>query len=95
MSLKKLQEDVREHDRRLGWVNDLPHQTLLHIVEELGEVSRELLKCGDYKPQQGSRQRMSEEIVDLLYLNLKLANLLGLDLDKTWEDIGERYAEKI
>ena len=48
MSYAELQEQVKKYDQDRNWI-DQPYQTLLHMQEELGEISRELLAEQDYK----------------------------------------------
>jgi len=94
MVFNELQRQVAEYDRRFGWTSDRPEQTVLHMQEELGEISRELLKAGGYKKGGFDAGRLNDEITDLLYLTLKLGNLMKLDLDRGWEKIQGRYGDK-
>ena len=94
MGFKKLQKQVRDFDRNFGWTSDRPEQTVLHMQEELGEISRNMLKLQKYKKESFSKDEMNDEISDLLYLTLKLGNLLGIDLDEGWGRIEKRYQGK-
>jgi NTP pyrophosphatase (non-canonical NTP hydrolase) len=94
MGFNELQRQVARYDKGFGWVGDKPEETLLHMQEELGEIAREMLKRGGYKKGGYDPQRMNDEITDLLYLTLKLGNLLELDLDVAWAKIAERYKGK-
>ncbi|MBU0761415.1 MAG: hypothetical protein KKD39_00170 [Candidatus Altiarchaeota archaeon] len=94
MAFNELQGLVRDLDLRFGWVSDSPDQTVLHMQEELGEISREMLKRSKYKKEVFEPSKLNDEIADLIYLTLKLANLLDLDVDDAWERITKRYCVK-
>jgi NTP pyrophosphatase (non-canonical NTP hydrolase) len=94
MALNELQKQVKEYDKKKGWTKDTPEEAVLHMQEELGEIARELLKKSGYKKGKYDPQELNDEITDLLYLTMKLGNLLELDLDEGWDRIGERYEGK-
>ncbi|MBD3388591.1 MAG: hypothetical protein GF416_05940 [Candidatus Altiarchaeales archaeon] len=94
MGLYELQEQVREFDRRFGWAGDVPEHTLLHMQEELGEISRNILRKTGYRKETFDGEEVNDEISDLIYLTFKLGNLLGLDLDEGWNRLEERYEKK-
>jgi len=90
----ELQKKVKEYDARFGWTEDALQETALHMSEELGEISRELLRASGYKGDTLDKEALGDEIADLLYLTIKLGNLTGLDLSKSWERIEKRYESK-
>ena len=94
MAFNELQGQVREYDRLFGWTRDKPEHTLLHMQEEVGEISRHMLRMLNYKEGKFDRGKINDEITDLLYLTLKLGNLLDLNLDDGWGRIKERYKRK-
>jgi NTP pyrophosphatase (non-canonical NTP hydrolase) len=94
MTFNELQKQVAEHDKAFGWTKDKPEQTVLHMQEEVGEIARELLKKAGYKKGKYDPEELNDEITDLLYLTLKLGNLMGLDIDNGWARIGRRYKGK-
>jgi NTP pyrophosphatase (non-canonical NTP hydrolase) len=94
MALYELQQKVTEFDKRFGWVGDKPEHTALHMQEEVGEIAREILKSAKYKSGKYDPQDLNNEITDLIYLTLKLGNLMSLNLDEGWERIGKRYEGK-
>ena len=94
MTFNELQREVGAFDRRFGWTNDDPEHIVLHMQEEVGEISRNMLKKLNYKKGGYDPEKMNDEISDLLYLALKLGNLLNLDIDEGWGRIGERYKTK-
>jgi NTP pyrophosphatase (non-canonical NTP hydrolase) len=94
MGFNEMQRKVAEHDKEFGWVGDRPEETVIHMQEELGEIAREMLRRAGYKKEKYDPQKVNDEISDLLYLTLKLGNLLELNLDEGWEKIGRRYEPK-
>jgi NTP pyrophosphatase (non-canonical NTP hydrolase) len=94
MAFNELQRQVAEYDKTFGWTKDKPEQTVLHMQEEVGEIARELLKKAGYKRGKYDPEELNDEITDLLYLTLKLGNLMNLELDKGWGRICERYKDK-
>ncbi len=78
MTLKDWQAWVAAFDEARGWQEVAPEHTALHLLEEFGEVARELLRHAAYKE---GRARHAEEMADFLLLFLKLANQLGVDLE--------------
>jgi len=94
MDITEMQDQVRKFDLKHKWDKDEPTQIALHAVEELGELARELLKEEGYKKGQASKTEISSELMDLLYLILKLANKYNISIDSEWRKTIERYAKK-
>jgi NTP pyrophosphatase (non-canonical NTP hydrolase) len=94
MTLNELQRHVGEYDRRFGWTGDRPEHTLIHMQEEVGEISRHILRMLNYREGEFDRSEVNDEISDLIYLTLKLGNLLDLNLDEGWDRIVGRYESK-
>jgi len=94
MTLSEFQNQVREYDEKFGWTKDSPIQNLVHLQEELGEMARLILAREGYKDGSFSKQEFAEELVDTLYLTLKLANHYEIDLDDAWACVEERYGKK-
>ena len=76
--MSELQKRLRRFDRERGWDGVRPEHTLLHLLEELGEVARELLREVGYK--EGEVQ-LTGELADVGLLLYKLADQLGIDLE--------------
>jgi NTP pyrophosphatase (non-canonical NTP hydrolase) len=64
------------------------------MSEELGEISRRILRHEGYKNERFDKKELAEEITDILYLTLKLANSFKIDLDQDWDTMWERYEKK-
>jgi len=90
MAYRVLQQQVRDYDAKLGWVDESP-QVALHMSEEVGEIARLMLRLEGYKKEEFSGPELGQEICDLLYLTLKLANNHDIDVDDAWERMWTRY----
>ncbi|MFH0861042.1 MAG: MazG nucleotide pyrophosphohydrolase domain-containing protein [Candidatus Altiarchaeota archaeon] len=88
------QKQVREYDRRFGWDSDRASHIALHIQEELGEVARRVLRDEGYKKERFDKGELAQELTDILYLTLKLANKYDIDLDSEWELMWNRFKKK-
>ena len=69
-----------------------PLMMLSRLSEELGELARAVShKHGQKRPKPGEKEGdIAEEIADLLFVLLCLANEQKLDLDKAWEGLLEK-----
>ncbi len=87
MNIKEAQDAVKKFVEERNW--DTPAQEILiHLYEELGEVSRNVLKKSNYGGQhvKESEINMDEELADVFYLLLKLSNKYNVDLSTAFED---------
>jgi NTP pyrophosphatase (non-canonical NTP hydrolase) len=91
---KEAQRQVAEYDEKYGWTDDTPGQVVMHMQEELGEISRLMLRLEGYKNEGFSREALAEEITDIEYLLLKLANKFGIDVESEWDGMWPRYEAK-
>lgn len=93
-NLSRLQEEVNAYDSKYGWEGDKESHIALHMMEEVGEVARQILRLEGYKKEPYDKKNLSEEIIDLLYLTVKLANKAEIDLEKEWAASFARYDKK-
>ena len=94
-NLTNYQRQVREYDNRHGWNRDDAEDIVLHMSEELGEISRNILRYSGYKKEIFDREKLAGEITDLLYLLFKLANKFDINLESEWNLMWDRYKIKI
>ena len=95
-TIKEAQEEVSQYDKKYGWEDDGAEYIAIHMSEELGEISRRILRHGGYKKERFDKKELAEEITDLLYLTLKLANKFGIDVEGEWNgDMWKRYEKKV
>lgn len=84
-----LQEYLRGKDFRGG----KPEPYFYKLVEEVGELSRALLIGAPHASDESFKGSVEEEIWDVMYYILCIANELGIDLEK-WIKIKEDYNNK-
>lgn len=77
--MNKLQEEVDKLIQEIGgyWA---PFEMLAALVEELGELSEEMLKFENVKGN-GKIENLKEEIGDVLFALLCIANYYGIDAE--------------
>ena len=85
MDLRAYQQWVEEFDRARGWDLCPATDSLAHLVEELGEVTRCILVLHGYRPstpaeREDWRNQLGEELADLVTFAVKLAYTYQLDL---------------
>lgn len=73
-----------------------PLMMIARLTEELGEVSRAVSHHhGEKKPKPGEPMGdIAEEIGDLLFVLVCLANSLGIDLDESWALLKRKLYER-
>jgi len=99
MEIKKAQDLVYEHLIKIGYTKSetTPVHAFLHLVEEIGEVSRALLhketKRGKFS-NSTDPGIIEDEVADIFWQTLKLASYLKIDLDKAFVDKLEKNWNK-
>lgn len=84
MHIREYQAWVQAWDAARGWDQVAPTHTLLHAMEELGEVARVILRREGYKPSATPDQwqvELREEMSDVFVFLFKLAYQCGLDVE--------------
>lgn len=104
MSLNKLQKGVDKwiSQYKIGYFK--PLEILARLTEEVGELARELNdRFGPKKKKPTEKkQEVGDEIADIFFTLICLANSLGINLDKSFEKMmkklntrdKKRYARK-
>ncbi len=92
--------DIREAQERVdAWISRFeegywpPLAILARLVEEVGELSRELNHRFGSKPKRGdeAERDLALEIGDVLFVLLSLANQQGIDLSSALEAVMVKY----
>jgi NTP pyrophosphatase (non-canonical NTP hydrolase) len=84
MEIREYQEWLQAWDQARGWDRVSPAHTLIHAMEEMGELARLVLQWEGYKEPQTAdvlQARLEEELSDLLTFLFKLASQTGVDLE--------------
>lgn len=99
-SLKQNQKEVAELVKKFSF-NWSAYVQYIHLVEEMGELGEALtVKQGDRRAGSGEKALadhgdVEEEIGDVLFSLIDLANRYNLSLDKIMEDTYKRYQKKL
>lgn len=85
MHIREYQAWLESWDRARTWDRVLPSHTLLHALEELGEVSKLVQMIEGYRdPEQRTdedvRDELALELSDLQVMLFKIAYLCGIDM---------------
>lgn len=95
--------DLREAQRRVDdWIGRFeegywpPLTNLARLMEEVGELARILNHQFGHKPKKPDEpeQDLAEELADVLFVVLVLANERGIDLDEALGDVLEKYRDR-
>ncbi|MDP3639725.1 MAG: MazG-like family protein [Nanoarchaeota archaeon] len=94
-NLRELQTYVKIFVDERNWQTPAS-DILIHMVEELGEVARNVLKMKNYGGQHtsDSGHNMPEELADVFYLLLKLANESNVDLVEAFSQKMEKNSKR-
>jgi NTP pyrophosphatase (non-canonical NTP hydrolase) len=73
-----------------------PLSMICAIMEELGEVAREINSLEGYKPKKSKITdiNLGEELADLLFSIICIANHYKIDLGKDFNNIIAKYSER-
>ena len=90
---KPIQEEVDQWIKTVGvrYFNELTN--MAQLTEEVGEVARIIARrYGEQSEKESDRQKdLGEELADILFVVVCLANQTGVDLQAAWE---KRMADK-
>ena len=96
MEIKELQKQAEEITNKIDNKLDFIHNNeniLIHLTEELGEISREILNP---KLKRGNTniENLKEEIADVTLLIFKLANNNNIDLENAINNKIEKLKQR-
>lgn len=93
--MKELQEKVKSFCRRNNLESPIEHRSL-DLVSELGELSKEVLKMSNYgRDELTYRTELKEEIWDVFYSLINLANYFHIDLEESLADVFKKYEKRL
>jgi len=90
MHIREYQEWLEEWDKARTWDRVLPSHTLLHALEELGEISQLVQMLEGYRepdpPDAAAiRAALELELSDLQVMLFKVAYLCGIDMERAMQ----------
>ena len=73
-----------------------PTSMMLRLMEEVGELSREINHLYGQKPKKPTEPEgnLALEMADILFIIVCMANSLNIDLEKAFEDMMEKYRQR-
>ena len=84
MHIREYQTWLQAYDEARGWDKIAPSHSFLHLIEEVGEIAREVEYVEGYRdpaePAEVSA-RLAEELADAATFLFKLAYQCGVDLE--------------
>ncbi len=96
MEIEKLQKEVDTWIKEVGvrYFNELTNTAIL--TEEVGEVARIMARrYGEQSVKESDKEKdLGEELADVLFVTLCLANQTGVDLQKSWDDKMKKKTER-
>jgi NTP pyrophosphatase (non-canonical NTP hydrolase) len=98
MHIHEYQAWLEAWDRARTWDRILPSHTLLHALEELGEISKLVQKIEGYRDPKDQdlesiRAELALELSDLQVMVFKLAYLCGIDMEQAMQ-LGQVKADQ-
>lgn len=100
-TIKGFQEDIDAWVQSVGGGYWSPHANLARIAEEVGELARLINHLYGPKPKKAGEaaQELGEEMADIIFAIICMANAEGIDLDtaltgvidKVWRRDRDRY----
>jgi NTP pyrophosphatase (non-canonical NTP hydrolase) len=95
MELRELQKMVDEWIKNVGvrYFNELTNTVIL--MEEVGELARIMArKYGEQSFKENEKNNLGEEMADVLFVLICLANQTGVDLEKEFLEKMKRKTER-
>ena len=92
--MNRLQEEVEAFVEEHGLEGETEYR-LLDLVSEVGEVAADATKSADYGERPEDLEVKRDEIGDVLFSLLTVANDLGIDAEKALEEALEKYRRRI
>ena len=87
MTIEEAQKEVEQWINTYGvrYFSELTNMTIL--TEEVGELARVMArKYGDQSFKEGEKNNIADELTDILWVLLCIANQTGVDLTKSFKD---------
>lgn len=85
MKVSEYQQWLYEYDSARGFDRVQPSQTLVHAMEEMGEIAREVLYLEGYREDENAEERralLAGELADCVTFLFKLAYQFDIDMEE-------------
>lgn len=96
MTIKDLQNAVEDWVNQFGGGYWSPHEILARLVEEVGEVGREInhLYGPKKKKETEETRKLGDEIGDVIFTLVCLANSKNIDLTEAMKGVIDKYTDR-
>lgn len=90
--MKEIQKQIDKWARQFKIPYWRPHEILARLMEETGELAREINHRFGPKKKKSSEQKkdIEDEIGDVIFTLVCLANSLGIDLERSWKRVMDK-----
>ena len=93
--MNKIQEKIKIFCKKYKLSTPIEYK-ILDTMSELGELSKEILRSSDYgKNKIELNHKIKLELGDVLFSLITIANSLDVDLNKSLNEVLEKYIERI
>ena len=95
ITLAKMQQQTDEWIRTYGvrYFNELTNMAIL--TEEVGELARVMARTyGEQSFKEGEKPNLAEEMADVLWVIVCMANQTGVDLTEAWKQTIEKKTKR-
>jgi len=94
--MKKIQKEVDDWIKQYTIGYFKPLEILARLVEEVGELARELNHRFGPKKKKPTEEvkEIGDEMADIIFTLVCLANSLNIDLDKSFKDMMKKYEKR-
>lgn len=92
-SMKEMQEEVHAYISQFQEGYFSPLAMTARLTEELGELAREINHYYGEKPKKDTEENnpINEELGDLLFVMITLANSLGIDMEESFHSVMTKF----
>lgn len=95
LTLRRIQSETDEWVRTIGVRYFSELSNLAQLVEEVGELARVISRTyGDQSFKQGETTDLADEMADVLFVLVCLANQTGVDLGEAWRSNIEKKTRR-
>lgn len=92
MALNEIQKRADDWIKQCGYGYFTPHEILARLMEETGELAREVNHEFGPKKKKSTEldNEIGDEIADIFFTLVCMANSLNIDLDKKWDKMMDK-----
>lgn len=95
-TLKQMQDEVDGYITQFKTGYFTPLGQMARLTEEVGELAREVNHYYGEKPKKASEEakEIAEELGDLLFVTISMANSLDIDLTHSFNQVMEKFNQR-